>query len=573
MNTRSKSALIVVLAIFSVVISIYAGFFMFDQASMEAHYRQWTFYFLLISFVLWSQQLLCLLRNGAGKAKLWLVRHYVAILLALVLTVAAGLAVKGEFRILSDETNLLGTSMAMYESHGCYIPTQVLSYFNGMKSTIESVVDMRPAFFPFHIYVAHCFFGYNPSNAFLVNLVASFFILLLLYYLVEKWLGRFYGILAMLFLSAFPLFILYVRSGGFEVVNLLWSLILFAFLDQFFRQRSANWAEMVFLTLPLLAQTRYESALAVFCALPVVLYKLSRSEFANLTYRTILLPFLFFPVAWLRLVTFSSEAFQVESVEKAFGFDILWKNLGRALPFFLGENREYGMIPIITFIAIAGGIKLLLDLLSRRREGENRPYSFALVLVGFVVFHALARFFYYWGNLTLQYTSRLGIIFLPFVVFLAVYFVKSFCAAVSKVDRNWSLVFAFALIIHGWPVAANNLAVRDILFYREFKSVRNFLEKEFPDKNSYFIISDLANLYVPLEYNAVYVGHAKANPGKIFAQLRKRAYENIIVVQKINLATRKPVSGSELGPRFKLEAIYETQLKIGEYIRISRIIF
>lgn len=590
MSIPARGKLIIVLTVLTTVIAVYLGFFAIEAPQMERLYRGYTFYFLALASLLWLQKTVEILICARDDLKKWFKNNYVALLLALVIVAAIAAAIPAEYRILADETNLLGTATAMFDHHQCYNPTQVLYYFHGMDRTIESVVDMRPAFYPFQVYLAHTLLGYDPANGFVVNLLAGFLIFVLLYALIEPYFGKGAAALAMLLLAAFPLLVMYMRSCGFETVNLLWVMILVVSCRFFLQHRDAASAEMVFLVLPLLAQTRYESVLAVFCVAPLLLYCLPGKEYARLGWRTLLLPLLFLPVAWLRIITFSSKAFQVSSVDQAFGFDLLLNNLRQAFLFFAGAQRQYGMVSLIGLLALAGLFKLCFDLVGGRRlftadplrKGEQKPQNcrqsqdgnglgpMLFLITSLTLVHGLARFSYYWGNLTLQYTSRLGVVFLPLLAFLAVYFLHSLLQ-LRFLRLHWLFLGALALIMHGWPVAANNLAVRDIFYYREFKSVQGFLERNYPEKSDYFIISDLANLYTPFRYSALYTGYAAAYPHEIKAQLERRTYRFALVIQKINISNGKPVAASELGTQFPLKKLYETQLNASEFIRISRL--
>ncbi len=565
----NRGQFILILTAISTMAALALGFFAIDKLTMENLYRQGTFYFLALNLLLWSQLILQKVLDNREAVMHWLNEHRWALLSALLIVIAIAVAIPAEYRILADETNLLGTAMAMHDHRQCYNPTMVMNYFHGMQRTIESLVDMRPCFYPFLVAIAHSLLGYDTVNGFRVNLFAGFFILLLFYQMVQQRFGTRTGALAMLLLASFPLLVMYMRSCGFETVNLLWVLLLIYLCDRFHRDGTAANAELVSLTLPLLAQTRYESVLSVFCVVPLLFMRMSRKEFSRLTWRTPLIPLLFLPVAWLRVITFNNKAFQVDSVEQAFGFDLLLKNFQASFSFFLGEKSEYGMVALLGLLAAAGLLLWLYDYLRLRLA--DRDLAMPLLVAGLTAVHALARFSYFWGDLRLQYTSRLGIVFLPLLAWLSAYLL-------FRLHRSWQLRFhwlylgAFALILHGWPVAANNLAVREIFYFREFKSIKQLLEKEFPDKAGYFLITDLANLYTPFRYSAVYTHYAQANRHDVMAQLQRRTYRQALVIQKISLGNHKPVAGSFLDESFKLEKLHEIQLHAGEYIRVSRLL-
>lgn len=571
MRNSKKIYLILISGLISTAIALVLGFYAFEAAEISNFYRNFTFYFILVNFLLFSQQLATVANKNKEKLKAFLKNSKSAFILATIVTAIMAFSVKADFKILADETNLLGTAMAMYDEHQCYNPTQVLYHNHGIKRTLQTVIDMRPAFFPFHIYLAHAITGYRPENGFVVNLVAAFFIFVLIFYLVSRRLGYKYGLAAIILLAAHPLFAIYARSCGFETVNLLWLLILMALFDYFVKNPDRQLAELLFLTLPLLAQTRYESVLAVFCIIPAIFYKLNKAEFSGLTFRSIITPFLFLPVAWLRVVTCNSKSFQVNDLSQAFGFDLLITNLQKAIPFFAGQNPDYGMLPLVSLLAFAGFIRILIDLVIKKEFRKSCCNSFIIATIALVILHALARFSYYWGNLQLQYTARLGIVFLPLIIFFALYFFKEL-QTFFKFNNNWLVIFATALLLYSLPIAARSEAVKEIHFYREFKTVRKFIENQNLKKDNILLITELANLYVPLRYSSLYNGYARIHPHLIENLQKKKDYKNIIVIEKITRKTGEATKETKLSDIFKLKTIDETKFSSKHSLRFYQFI-
>jgi len=573
----SKGKAILALTAFTSAMAVFLGFFGLDKARMEQYYNAYTWYFLAFSLFLWLQLCFSLL-PAPGEIRQRLGRHLWPVLLAAGLSIAAIFASPPDFRILADETNLLSMAMAMYDDQACTNPTQLVSYYHGMRRVISQVTDMRPGLFPFAVSALHSLTGYRPENAFAVNAIAGFACLCLVYYLIQLFWGRFWGTVAMLLLGAFPVFVLYMTSAGFEVFNLAFVLMFLLLLNRFIRDATVGNAEALLLLLPLLAQTRYESVLALFCAVPVILMRLPGREYSRFSLRLVILPLLFLPVAWLRLVTFSQQAFQVSSIDQAFGLDLFVKNIRRALPFFSGSERAYGMVPMIFFFAVAGLVWVFFDWQARHREASKEQQAasayradslFLLAGAWLFILHAVARFAYYWGDMTLQYTSRLGIVFLPALVFLAVYLLRRLTVMFNW-NRAWAAIMAVLVLLHGWPAAGQNLAVRDILFYREFKTVREFLERNFPDRKDYIVVTEQSNAMTPLRYNTFTIGHLNASADQVKQDLKNRTWRYLIVVQKIETDTGRCVDNSEVNSDFALETLYESQLSINRKLRISK---
>ena len=229
---NSKAKVILTLTALISVMAVYFGFISFDKALMEQYYNGYTWYFLAFALFLWLQQCFNLFPTPA-EIRQHLGRHLWPGLLAAGLSVAAMFASPPDFRILADETNLLSMAMAMYDEHACTNPTQMVSYYHGMRRVISQVTDMRPGFFPFAVSALHSLTGYRPENAFAVNAMAGFTCLFLVYYLVQLFWGRFWGTVAMLLLGSFPVFALYMTSAGFEVFNLAFVLVFLLLLNRF----------------------------------------------------------------------------------------------------------------------------------------------------------------------------------------------------------------------------------------------------------------------------------------------------------------------------------------------------
>ncbi len=177
---------------------------------------------------------------------------------ALGLMVLATLASPPTFRILNDELYMLGTSLGMYNNHGLLMPEEGLLNYCGY-TTFEVRLDKRPMAWPFLVYVGHALRGFHPNNAFLANFVVSTLCLFSLQRLLRRWFGSVVGWVGMLLLGATPIFVLWATSGGFEILNILFLILSFLFLDRFLERRSARSFELLVATLVILAQCRYES--------------------------------------------------------------------------------------------------------------------------------------------------------------------------------------------------------------------------------------------------------------------------------------------------------------------------
>lgn len=601
------------LTIIAILLSFFVGFKL-PEEMMRKIYIDYIYYILLFNVLFW---LFSFIRTRTKSffedlASYWK-NHKLAVFVALILVIIGSIVSKPDFRILADETNLLSVSQALYENRECRNYTSVLYYYFGFKNVIRAELDKRPALFPLTVSFIHSFTGYRPENIFIANIIAGFFSLLFIYHLISYKFGKFWGICGMLLLSSYPVFVLYYTSGGFEVFNLLFSLILFWLLIKFLKEPTAVYAECIFLFLPLISQTRYESVTAVFCVLPVVFLMLPWKEYLKFSYKLILTPLFFIPIAWLRILTFNIKALEAEDKGSAFSFDFFKANLEKAGLFFIGKDLAFGAVPIVTFVAIAGLIWASIDLIigffrrkpttsevddslknsddlgntdsevdiSENEKTTNNTYSYTNIMKPilfwssitlFYVFHAIIRFAFWGGDFTLRSSSRLAVIFLP----IFVYFTVRFCYGLySKfnVRKIYSLLCIICLLFAYLPVAGQNLGVRDLTLYREFRATREYLKEYLPNKNEYILVADRSNLYVPLKYNSISFDYLNDRFNVVSNNFYNRTYSYLIVAQLIKKDTNEPISTCRVPKELNLKTLYETQIMVNQYLRISECYF
>jgi len=139
---------VIIMAACSGFIAIMLGFVVLPQKTMASWFHESGFYFIFFTFLIWVLSFRIGMADFESLLTNWR-KHFVALCLALALTVSAFLCSTPRFRILADETNLLGMSWSMFEKHSFYNPTQVFYYFDGMCDVIAHEWDKRPNLYPF----------------------------------------------------------------------------------------------------------------------------------------------------------------------------------------------------------------------------------------------------------------------------------------------------------------------------------------------------------------------------------------------------------------------------------------
>jgi hypothetical protein len=497
-------------------------------------------------------------------------RHWPAVAAAIGLTVAIFLVSPPRFRIFADEINLLGTAGSMYDHHSCFNPTQLLSLFDGTQDLIDSEWDIRPTGFPFLIYLTHALTGYRPENAFLVNGFLGSGALFLFYLILRGFFSTRTAFGGMGLLAAVPVVVLSMTSGGMETATLFFVLLSFYGFSRFLFVPTAGNFEFTGYSLLLLAQIRYESLLFTVILVPFLVFLLPEEERSRLTWRTFILPILFIPTIWHRLVFSGSTRFQTPDGQVMFGWSNFRDHLKPAFTYLMGGERFYGSIPVFSLV-LPLSLPLFLSELVRGKSGARELRLFTATGVLALSAYAIIVLAYHAGDLTQPWTNRLGGLFFPFLLFPTL-------GAIDRVKGRhpWVLrvllPFALAMMCWYWPEAGSNRAVRGSLTFRAFPFVRGFLHQTYPDTNV-LLVSQHCNLFIPFRYSGVSFVHFREKHPFLTADLRRRLFRDILVVQEIQYRDGRPTSATALTEEgFILVPVAETQWSDELLLRISRVL-
>ena len=542
--------------------------FVFDDSQIESFYHQSGFYFIFITFFVWIVLLLPR-RLKTGQLRSVFKEYQYVVCLIVVIVTCILLTSESQFRILADETNLLGIALAMYDSHSFYNITHGLYYYDQLHE-IKHVWGIRPVFYPFLVYVTHVFAGYSAYNGFFVNAIAGVICLWCMYWLLQRLFHRTLALAGMLMLAAYPVFVLWVTSSGFEIVNLMLVLIAFCFFYQFLHTDDTYHLERVVFTLVLLSQTRYESIVFTIGFFLALLLCFKSRYLEQVSYRVLIWPFLFLPVLFQRVLKVSKGDYQVYDENAVFGFDHFLIHSRKALEYFLAVEPRYGTIAIISYLAIAGMIIGSVVLVRNRLVIAVEVKG--LIVAGLISYLLLSIvvFSYYWGDLTASFTIRLGIVFLPLLITLAVFAVHALFNNNQKVAHLF-LIASMMLLVFYWPVAAKNEAVEQLKLYRFYKTALGYLKANYPDKNI-VIVSDRPGMYVVHQWGAVSFRYVNGNTEKFEKELKGKLYRDMLVLQAVSLEDNKVRDNTRLDNRFYMQTLFESQTEAHNKLRISRVV-
>ncbi len=580
------------------IIAIWLGFFAFDFETMVVSYQDYVYWFITASLFFWVISITdtfsyndCLTTEGKFRKFIqqsveFLKKHWIAFALSLVLMTFGVLSCKPYFRVLSDEMNLVSVSQSLYESKASYLNIACYEYVTGKKDILQAKIEKRPAFFPYLISFIHSLTGYRVENVFAFNFFIGFLSLFFIYYLIQLFFGKLWGINGLICLIAYPLFLVHINSAGFECFNMLCSLIFFLCIYKFIKTPDSIRAEVMLLFLPLISQSRYESVLSLLVAFPLFFYLLPKKEYEKLSFKFVLLPLFFIAPAWLRMITNNAGAWQVDNLEEGFGFKWLFENVKNAITFYFSGIEIYGTIIIISILGTIGLFLFISDIFFKKDKisseflisnsqiplKSNRIFWISIFV--FYILHALIRFIYSWVDLTSPIMCRLGIIFLPLFIVMAIYFTYQMFIK-FKIYKYYSIPLAFAILLFYWPNSMKivNYAFGNYELLLEMKTSLDFLEEKFPDKNEYLIIRERPNLFTPFGYSTAGFDTYLSLKDLINNYYFEKYCLYFLVIQIINTDTGLPFAWQGMPKEFEQkEVVYEQRLLQNHLLRITKCI-
>jgi 4-amino-4-deoxy-L-arabinose transferase-like glycosyltransferase len=489
-------------------------------------------------------------------------------LIAGAVTTIAAFAVEPALRVLSDEANLVGTSKNLFASK---TPTFTVSgkYYYQSYWDVDVAIDQRPTLFPFLVSLVHSALGYSYRNVFLFNCLTLPLFLLLAYRLAKALGGETFGIVASLLVIAHPIFLIAVRSGGFDFLAVFLTLLVLHRLLGFYREPSPIQMALLWVNLCLLAHARYESALFVVPILVLLLTQRMVSWQMLRPYAWVyaLSPAWLSPRVWQALlrgsvpeqepgtVTFGFENFVHNAREY---FEPLWN--------FAGSYPAHSA-PVIA-LGLAGAVFALYRRW-RRTEAKNRHDSeakFAVQVTAWIALQLAIVLSYVWGRAQYPSAARL---FIPIDTFFA--FSAAFLSVrvLGRWNRLMPILLAAALLILALPVASQARMMNRLTQTRENAVTWRFFERL--NQKEILVVTDRPNHFTILGMGAMNFEAARRDSHLMTAWSR-RLFQDVYVIQQVRLSTQEPFPGYDIWPERTLEPVLEFQNDADVLVRVSRLL-
>ncbi len=526
-----------------------------------------TYYFLMLTVLCWLGTYLYAARDLRREDILtWLKENWPGLAVALVVTLVASLAVEPALRMLSDEANLVGTSKNLFASKTATFTVSGKNYYDSYWD-VDVAIDRRPALFPFLVSLVHTIVGYSFKNVFLFNLLVLPAFLVTAYRLGKTLAGETFALVAMLFVTAHPITLISVRSGGFDVFATFFALLSLKSLSDFIHDQSPTRLAVLWMNLCLFAEIRYETALFI-PPLLVLLWLFRMLSWSQLRPHALiyaLTPAFLAPRIWQAVVRGNIPEQEPGAITVSFDHFV-----DNGLEYFkpILSPAEYpAHSAVLIALGIVGSLLWWRWLLARgrARDWQAPRLRFAVVVAAWVLLQAAISFSYVWGRAQYPSAARLFISLDTFFSFAAAWVLVR---ALERWRPFVAVLIAGAVFLAAVPIASQHRMLNRLTQTRESNTTWKFFERL--GEKRILIVTDRPNLFTIMNYGAMSFESARNDP-YLFTAFARHLFYDVYVIQQIKLSTNEPLPGYEIWPTHKLDPVLEFQNDADVLIRISRL--
>jgi hypothetical protein len=570
---RSETRLILFGA--AAILAVYVGFIGLPVKAAEEIVKRGGYYLMFATFALFLQALWRLWKLRSAPAEPLTRRERWLTLAAIIgFTLIAINAEPYYSKILNDEFVLQSTAFNLHYFRD--VATMVRGYdIQGVFLSTDNYLDKRPYFYPFLVSLLHDFTGYRIANAYVLNSLLMPVALGLIFVfgrLLAGWRG---GMLALLLLGSLPLLGQNATGSGMELLNFV-MIVAALVLGTLFLQNPAEPQLAAFvISIVLLAQSRYESALYVLSAALVIAAAWIRARRICLPWQAIIVPLLLVPRALHDKVLSNSPVLWElnENMTSRFSLAYLAGNVRGAISFLFNGNAERAnsiLLSVLGPLALAWTLWRLVRRGHRLRDAA--PARVALVCFSVAILANTAIVLcYYWANFDDPMASRFS---LPLYLLLA--FVVALMAV--EVDRRVPVTTALFLVVGLWGVASaagkfghhyySMLGIDEIEWQRRYVAA-------LPPGDRLILTNRSSVPWLLQKTPAILLDRARLVADRIAYQIHEPTFREILVFQSLKPTTadggHQIPPEERLPPYFKLEQLAEKRFGT-KLSRISRLV-
>jgi hypothetical protein len=518
----------------------------------------------ILIFVVFLERMLQFLRKRGFSLKGFVVKNRLAILLSACSVAIVFSSVPVGLKTLSDETNLISTSQSMLTHQRVDLVTDG-TYYYGNFNAIGKEIPKRPLLFPFLLSIVHSVRGYDYRNAFVLNAILFFLMLMALAISAERLAGKTYAILLLLLVLAQPILSISATSAGFDLlatVSLLFSLIA---TQVFLEDETPETAGLLSMSLVLLIHTRYESALyaALFVAFLFIKKKVGKKFFRENYYPLVFLPVFLLPIVLQRILTRNN--LENPPGVAPFSFEHFSANF---LSFLQIQFHFDGDLPYAHLLILLLPLSLGFIVISAYRKMKETSHliELGLLALAIICLNYVVIFSYYFGYYGHPASTRF---FLNLAVFSSISAATALYLARNHLKPIAAVAFSAGIFIFYHPVAMESRNPNTVLLSRETDLCIHFLKSI--DASQAIIVSSRPGQYTAMGYSSVGFDYLRDHLPSVTEELSKGLHTSLYVLQEKNYRDQKPVENSRLDPSIQVEEV-EKHMITGEfYLSIGKV--
>ncbi|HTL48832.1 MAG TPA: hypothetical protein VL688_12300 [Verrucomicrobiae bacterium] len=539
-----------------------------DRGRLLMWFYRYSYYAMGLLFFMWIYGLVLAWREAKPDARRFLKENGAGLLFCLALAALVFISSRPQYRLLSDETNLLSVSKSMlYDKHVANVTQGKWFHYNFYAEEYQP--EKRPFLFPFVTYLAHTILGFHAWNPFVVNFFSLAALLFLVFVYLRKHASGAAAYAAVLLAAAQPVVTQTATSASMDMLAPLVFLAVLLTVKYFLDRPGPDSFLLLWLHLLLLANARYEGPLYAALVLGLLAWsgRLKAGYFRSSAVYP-LTPLVLLPVFWQRFMI--PTDLEVPPGVKPFSLEHLFQH---TLDFLGTLTRFDFVLPYATLVNLAGlaGLLFFATRFAARRWPAEKPQRQAVSIAAFL-------FLAYWVLINAHFSpfaliydgSRLLV---PAVLALSV-FAALLLERLPLFKRRpfYLLMASFSLFCLYHPVTIENRGWNAVLLTREYKFMTEFFEKQ--KQKNFLVVAYRTGIYAAREYGAVNFYSANANKDELLGEFGHHLFSDIFVIQEIVCATDEPTPETRLDPAFHLQKIleYAKQYPASSKMRLSRVV-
>ena len=344
-------------------------------------------------------------------------------------------------------------------------------------------------------------------------------------------------------------------------------LVLKSFLDHCLKP-SADTLALLWLYLCMSTHVRYEGILTQAITF-VALFALRLVRWSDIRPRLLLYvvsPLLLLPRFWQAIVKANDQeeplSITLFSLRYLRDNSVEYLKLLRT-PFDFSHPHN----PLILLFGLLG-LLLILSAVSSlyTTRPRNEPFiKFTLFAAAWFLVTWVLIFSYVWGKSLHPASTRLFVVVDVAFSLSAAWFIT---VALRRFPQWITILLSATFIFFAVPVASEARLLNQLTLTRHAAQCWRYFES-LNDKRI-LIITDRPGMYSVMNYGAMDVSVAKQNHA-LLTELSRHLFQDIYVIQEINLTTKKPTPATEIWPTVDKETVQEFQNDANLTTRISRI--